>query len=205
MRCKGHTRSGDQCKRSAIRGGTVCRVHGGAIPRVKALAAVRAEVESWRIGDAVDDPGEVLLRLITQSRRRADGYAAEIDRKIADGQAEFGEAFTLESIAIGDTMLGQIHGDAVKAGEYVRGIVKLEAEERDRLTSMATKAVAANLEERRVQLAERQANLVAMLLQGVMNDASLGFTVEQRQALPAAIRRQLEAVKVGRNERTTEG
>jgi len=38
-------------------------------------AAVRAEVWSWGLGDTNVDPGEVLLRLVTQSAARAERYA----------------------------------------------------------------------------------------------------------------------------------
>jgi vacuolar-type H+-ATPase subunit E/Vma4 len=43
-RCTAHSsRTGLPCKRNAIRGGTVCRSHGGAAPQVKAKAAERIE------------------------------------------------------------------------------------------------------------------------------------------------------------------
>jgi hypothetical protein len=64
-----------QCKAKAIPGGTVCRWHGGAAGQVKAKAAVRAELIGWGLGDATVDPGEVLLRLVTQSAARAERYA----------------------------------------------------------------------------------------------------------------------------------
>jgi hypothetical protein len=48
----------------------VCRFHGGASPHVASKAAVRAEVMSWGLGDTNVDPGEVLLRLVTQSAAR---------------------------------------------------------------------------------------------------------------------------------------
>jgi hypothetical protein len=67
--------SGQQCKRKAIPGGTVCRYHGGGAQQVKAKAAVRAELLGWGLGDATVDPGEVLLRLVTQSAARAERYA----------------------------------------------------------------------------------------------------------------------------------
>jgi hypothetical protein len=60
--------TGKPCKLKAIPGGTVCRFHGGAAKQVKAKAAVRAELITWGVADALDDPGEVLLRLVTQSR-----------------------------------------------------------------------------------------------------------------------------------------
>jgi hypothetical protein len=76
VRCKAFSKSSrKQCRNRAIKGGEVCRIHGGAAPAVKAKAVVRAVMLDWRVGDALDDPGEVLLRLVTQSRKRADLYA----------------------------------------------------------------------------------------------------------------------------------
>src|SRR6187551_2574869 len=48
----------------------------GRVPHVASKAAVRAEVLSWGLGDSKVDPGEVLLRLVTQSAARADNVAA---------------------------------------------------------------------------------------------------------------------------------
>jgi hypothetical protein len=76
VRCKAISKSSkQQCTNWAIKDGEVCRIHGGAAPAVKAKAAIRAELLDWRGGDAVDDPGEVVLRLVRQSRKRADLYA----------------------------------------------------------------------------------------------------------------------------------
>lgn len=42
VRCKAKShRSGEQCKKLAIRGGEVCQTHGGGAPQVKAAAAER--------------------------------------------------------------------------------------------------------------------------------------------------------------------
>src|SRR5215207_4714486 len=71
--------SGQQCKRKAIPGGTVCRWHGGSAQQVKAKVAVRAELLGWGLGDATVDPGEVLLRLVTQSAARAERYAVLLE------------------------------------------------------------------------------------------------------------------------------
>lgn len=62
------------CERAAIAGGTVCPAHGGSSPQVKAKAAVRAEVLAWGLGDTTLDPGEVLLRLVSQSAARVELY-----------------------------------------------------------------------------------------------------------------------------------
>lgn len=40
-RCTAHRKNGDRCKRAPIRGGAVCRFHGGAAPQVQKAAAIR--------------------------------------------------------------------------------------------------------------------------------------------------------------------
>lgn len=195
MQCSAHTTAGDACKKDAIAGATVCRVHGGAIPAVAAKAAVRAEVMRWTIGDATDDPGEVLLRLVTQSRMRVDAYAQVIEEKITAGQKLYGDAFNLERILIGDNMTVTMDGDAVKTSEYIRGVVQLEATERDRLAGFAAKAIGAGLAERQVRVAERQGELLAELMRAVMSDPELGFTESQREAMPRVFRRHLALVQ----------
>lgn len=74
-KCIGHNASGGPCGKDAIAGGKVCTTHGGMAPKVKAKAAVRAEVMRWGLGDVAVDPGEVLLRLVSQSAARVEAYA----------------------------------------------------------------------------------------------------------------------------------
>jgi hypothetical protein len=42
---------------------------------VKVKAAIRAEVLNWGLGDTTVDPGELLLRLVTQSVARAEHHS----------------------------------------------------------------------------------------------------------------------------------
>lgn len=179
-------------------------MHGGANPKTAAKAAVRAEVAAWTLGQAVDDPGEVLLRLVTQSRIRADRYATIIAEKIDDMNRAWdasepretpdGNEITLESILIGESWVTNENGDSYKAAEYIRGLIQLENQERDRLATFATKAIAAGLAERQVRLAERQGALLAQVMVAVMTDPALGFTDQQREAMPRAIEAHLAAV-----------
>lgn len=69
-----------QCKLGAILGGKVCSHHGGAAKQVKAKAAVRAEIMHWGLGDTTVDPGEVLLRLVSQSAARAQLYSRLLEQ-----------------------------------------------------------------------------------------------------------------------------
>jgi hypothetical protein len=56
---------------------------GGAAQQVKAKAAVRVELIGWGLGDATVDPGEVLLRLVTQSAAGAERYAMLLEEAYA--------------------------------------------------------------------------------------------------------------------------
>lgn len=68
------------CKLNAIKGGKVCNSHGGGAKQVRAKAAVRAEVMEWGLGDTTVDPGETLLRLVSQSAARAQMYSRLLEQ-----------------------------------------------------------------------------------------------------------------------------
>jgi hypothetical protein len=155
--------TGQQCKRKAVPGGEVCRYHGGAAGQVKAKAkaAIRAEVMNWGLGDSHVDPGEVLLRLVTQSAARAQRYASELEQ-LVDNEG-------LAAAMVGEIEIPTKHGE-YKAGEYIRGLAHLEAQERDRCANFATKAVAAGLAERTVRIAERQGQLTVEMVHAALRE-----------------------------------
>jgi hypothetical protein len=147
VQCKAISKqTGKQCKRKAIPGGEVCRYHGGSARQVKVKAAIRAEVMNWGLGDSIVDPGEVLLRLVTQSAAGAQRDASELEQLVDDEG--------LAAAMVGEIEIPTKHG-GYKADEYIRGLAQLEAQERDRCANFATKAVAAGLAERTVRVAER--------------------------------------------------
>ena len=182
-RCAGH-KDGAPCGRWPTKGATVCRSHGAGSPRVAAKAAVRAEVMSWGL-DAPDvDPGVTLLKLLAQSAARAQRYAQEIEQLVA-------ESPSLHEALVAETWIPTENAGSYKAGEYIRGLALIEAQERDRCVAFAAKAIAAGLAERSVRLAERQGQLLADMIRAVMADPELGLSVEQRAAVPAVMRRHL--------------
>ena len=160
--------TGKQCKAKAIPGGTVCRWHGGAAGQVKAKAAVRAEVLNWGLGDSHVDPGEVLLRLATQSAARAEMYARLLQEAfdaaerlkqaheksttleaVGDENADTAETARRDLDRIFNTggvaaLVGNTYGAAKDVGVYVtgeaiRGLADLEAKERERCASSPPK------------------------------------------------------------------
>lgn len=200
--------NGARCTQPAVKGTEppICRMHGAGAPQVKARAAIRAELAGWRLDvDVTVDPGEVLLRLVTQSAARAQHYgrlleeaydaaerlktAHEVEGLIeetAEGEDESASVqvarddlkriFTSGGVAalIGNTYGDSKTGGIYATGEAIRGLAKLEAEERDRCAGFATKAIAAGLAERTVRIAERQAEVMFDLIDAAL--ASAGVT-----------------------------
>jgi hypothetical protein len=150
---------------------------------VKAKAAIRAEVFSWGLGSPDVDPAEVLLQLISQSAARAARYAAELEAM----ESRSG----LHGALIGRKFALNHDGRSVPVEEAIRGLAKLESEERDRLARFSALAINAGLAARQVALAERTGGMIADVLRAVLADHSLALTTEQRAAAPMAIRRHL--------------
>ena len=79
LRChakKKNAPEGTTCQRWAMYGQKVCYIHGGNTPQARKKAAVKAELMLWRIDeDKTLDPGEVLLRLVSQSYARVELYS----------------------------------------------------------------------------------------------------------------------------------
>jgi hypothetical protein len=179
IRCKAKSKqSGEQCKNRPMKGGELCKFHGGKIPKVMAKAAINLEVRHWGLEDVHEDPGEVLLRLVAQSAARCRAYAAELESLVK-------ESPNLREALIAEIWISPDHGDAYKAGEYVRGLAKLEAEERDRLASFCTKAIAAGLAERQVRIAEQTGEQFAKGIKAILD--KLGLTEAQAAMVPRVI------------------
>lgn len=159
--------TGSRCKRSPIPGGTVCIKHGGRAPQVVAKAQVRREVASWGLGDVNIDPGEILLRMLSQSAARAEGYALELERVVGDSES------------LHKALIGESWGEFGIQGQYIKGLVVLESQERDRCVNFATKAIAAGLAKRQVEIAEFQARMMMAALDAALSAANV--LPEQRQ------------------------
>lgn len=230
--CTGRRKNGPGlCDGWAIKGTDRCRMHSGTSAAAAiAKGAVVTEVLSWGFGDQTVDPGETLLRLVTQSAARAQMYAgllqeayeaAERLRRAHDAQelltssepvdpdddgqepaaiqtarADLERVFATGGVAalIGHNYAATPGGSVYASGEAIRGLAKLEAEERDRCAQMAAKAVAAGLAERQVRLAEKQAGLVAELLQRVLADPELGLSPVKQAEARTLVARHLRAV-----------
>src|SRR5438128_1051052 len=114
-RCTGRKTNGEPCKGWRVSGATVCKRHLPN-PQARANAAVRAEALRWQPGTPHEDPGEILLRLVTQGWARATRLAGELERLVDQHGGD------LTAALVGDTMMPHPGGGEVKVGEYIRGL-----------------------------------------------------------------------------------
>lgn len=75
------TSAGNPCNAQPLRGTDppTCQRHTPN-PRARRNAQVRAEVSAWRVTDELVDPGVTLLRLLSQSARRAALYSLMLEQ-----------------------------------------------------------------------------------------------------------------------------
>lgn len=177
-RCTAHNQSGSQCKNPAVPGATVCRFHGGAAPQVKAaaqrrLALADAHLAAETLGLLVDvSPEQALLDEV----QRCAGMVAFYQRQVE--------------------LLAEVNVEKLVPkgpfGQYRSEWVKLFNEERDRLTHTSAAAIRAGIEERRVQLAEQQGQLVAAVIRRILT--RLNLTDDQASLVATVVPEELRAL-----------
>ena len=164
--------SGQRCRRSPIAGSTVCRVHGGSAPNVKAAAARRAQEEEARrqlaaLGEPEQvDPAEALLHLISWKYGEVKWLRQRVQDLPAD-ELTWGIAQT--DVGVGPE--GPIDKVTEKASPSVWWALLRQAE--DQLANYAERALRAGLEERRVRMAEQQGNMVHAVMMAIFDRLDL--------------------------------
>lgn len=204
---------GEPCGANVIKGTTGCRRHAGKRPeKAKAEGAVVTELRRWGLTSQADlvDPGQTLLKLVTQSAARADLYGSLLgeafdaaERLRAAEEAPQSDLLATETARmdlervlnaggvgalIGHTYAGTQTSGVIATGEKIRGLAELEAQERDRCAGFAATAIKAGLAERMVRLAEQQGAMLATILVGALEDLGVAVGEERvRQVLGSRI------------------
>ncbi len=172
-RCHATSRSGERCKRAAIRGGAVCSMHGGKTPLVAAAAARReAEKAAGKVvAKLLDNPNaEPVLDPVTHLQRLGGRLEAALGQ--IGALIDAGEALTRE--AWSDDI-------RVKVAVWERLVREL----RRLLVDMAR----LDLEGRQVAAAERWGAEIHALLQAVF--VELALSPAQWERVPVVVSRHL--------------
>lgn len=175
------------CRNWPVKGGMVCRYHGGRAPQVAAAAAKRlAErkaalaVETFGLPRVVD-PHEALL----EELHRTAGAVAWLGAVVADlerGAVVWGITMTKTG--------GEDHGTTRAAG--VNTWVQLWQDERKHLVDVSKACVSAGIEERRIRLAESSGQLLASVVQSILGRLSL--STEQQELVQVVVPEEFRRV-----------
>lgn len=164
-------RTGTQCGAWAVPGLDVCQWHGAATPAAQAKAAriverQAAELAAQRIGVPVQTtPQQALLDEVQRAAGMVAYYGARVEEIANENREDLIRGVTKEETRVG------FQPGTTKSVEAVPNIwLTLWNEERDRLARVSTAAIRAGIEERRVELAEREGVLVASVVRRVLDE-----------------------------------
>jgi hypothetical protein len=158
----------------------------GAVPGVEPGYAVLASLHmSWlRV--------HLYARLLEEQVRADEAEGGLLDSRLTDGVADDQAAAEGVRGLIGHTYAADKMAGIFASGEAVRALVQLEAQERDRAVRYAKVAHDMGIAEREVKLAERQGELLALVIRGVLDD--LDLTEEQLARAPEVVQTRLRSV-----------
>lgn len=175
MRCSAKRRNGEGCGAWAVKGATVCRMHGGSSPQARAAAARRVQEEkaakaAQRLAQPIEtDPSQALLDLVSSAagevaywRARVDEIQDRDEKRLTSGLTKITEGKDRGGVTTLRTV------ETIAAIEY-----RMWTAAQDRLAQYATAALRAGVEERRVRIAEDQGALVAQVIRRILDRLDL--------------------------------
>lgn len=182
------SRSGKRCKKAKAHGTDVCATHGAGAPQVKAAgqrrreeAAARAAVETYGLPVEID-PHDALL----QEVHRTAGHVAWLGNIVRDLERDDLVWGTTELAERSGSEWGTAHIE--KSGPNVW--LDLYQRERAHLVKVAKTAIDAGIDERRVQLAEQQGQLIVQVIRATLADLGVEVTPD----VAAKVGRHLRSV-----------
>lgn len=182
MKCTAKAKStGRQCTRDAITGATVCYVHGGSAPQVKAAAGRRhaaalaerdaaAAVALWG-GRRDVHPAEALLELV-QTKASEVAYWRLRVAELQEDDLAWGT--TKREFGLGPQ--GPVDTETREATLAI-ALDALHRTEKQ-LADYAAMSLKAGVDERMVQLAESQAARLLGVIRAVIADSRLGVVAD---------------------------
>lgn len=204
--------TGKPCRRSPMKDSTRCRTHGGLSPQSQKAASERRERrDALRqlsiLGELpVEnvDPTQALLELVTHKHAQVHALrqiVAEVEAKAAGEQVDLRRhplVWGLNSHEKGSGVHGPINKTTEQAGASIW--LKLLQEAEDQLARYTTAALKAGVEQRQLDITERQATRLASAINRILD--ALELTVEQQARIPSVVPevlRQFAANQVAMN------
>ena len=178
-RCAARNRRGERCGRAAIVGGTVCTMHGGASPQVKARAERRlaeqgADREAVSLLARLGDPAP--LRHPVEELLALGAEVREWQRVVRERMVELRDLARTDRVAALQ--------ESATVALYERSL--------DRCGKLLTDLAHLDLDARLVRLQEAEAQLVAQVLAAALTRARI--PTEWRASINNALAAELRAL-----------
>lgn len=197
--CRAKTRKGTPCEHEAGWGTDHvgvgrCTLHGGSSPQAEVSGQVMlARREAAVMGVPLDiEPHRAILeciRIAAGEVQYASERIAELDPAEAVGHVVTTTRRPLKEEKGAESREIEVE-EVQTASPQLHIWIQARRQAMDRLVQYSATALKAGVEERRVQLAEQQGQLLAQVIRGVLND--LG--VANRPEVPGIVRRHLSLV-----------
>lgn len=182
-RCTATNRSGERCGRAPIPGGTVCRVHGGAAPAVKAAAERRLALQQAEshVANNVRARGRLNLRGVYEELLTTATMAVQWRDALQERV---------------DSLTALRYVSAEGAGsEQIRAEVTLLERSLDRVAKMLEAIARLDLDTRVSTLDAQTGDLVALALARALDTAEVDGA--QRDRVEAALAGELRRLAAG--------
>jgi hypothetical protein len=193
--CAKRSKIAPVCHGIAILGVDRCRMHAGEkIDIVKAKGEARS---AWiaATGAPVVSDADAVMGMLQVSWLRAQLYGRLLQQQFAEAQAARGDGQGLGggdvpalgpgAGLIGHTRSGVKDIGIFATGEALRGLTKLESDERDKVVKYAKTASDMGIAERRIQLAQSQGALIAGAISRILD--ALELSPSQRALVPTVV------------------
>lgn len=176
--------AGKPCRMYPVPGSTVCKNHGGKAPQVKAKAAenaARAEAAEQQrklaatLGDLDPadhrDPGEIVAEQIAWRYRHVQWLRARMQAITPETLVWGVTRETANDVVVGNGPKAHLDNAAGTTSEAKPNVwLQLYLEASAALEKLCIDAIRVGLEERRVRLAEQDAELWVRMIDGVLTD-----------------------------------
>lgn len=197
---KNRTKGRGPCHQAAVRGTDRCFIHAG-MRRETFKAQGEARITAWNpMGkQAKIDPGMAVMGVLQMSWLRLAWVSDQLRKQIFASPETAGNPVN-EDVPEASGLIGFRYGAAGKDGviyvqsEEIRGLVALEAQERDRVVRFAKTAHDMGISKRLTDLAERWGDLVASRIATMLEE--LDLTPEQAVKVPSLLHKHLGSVDV---------
>lgn len=199
-------RGGGRCHARAVVGLNRCRAHLGVKPE---LGRAQGEaMDAWSTAGQLDlTPAEAVVAMYKLAFTRAHFYGGLLEEQVLQAHSDDPDAESFGESTRGAAPVGEGAGlighqfsadkewGIYPTGEAIRGLVQLEAQERDRVVRFAKAAHDMGIADREIRLAEQQGALIAAAVKRIL--AGLNLSIEQQEIVPQLVPSVLRAIASG--------